>query len=50
MWDIGRVRPYERNPRKNENAIDAVTASINEFGFRVPIVVDGEGVSSSRGV
>lgn len=44
MWDIGRVKPYERNPRKNENAIDAVAASINEFGFRVPIVVDGEGV------
>jgi DNA modification methylase len=44
MWDIGRVKPYERNPRKNENAIDAVAASINEFGFRVPIVVDADGV------
>ncbi len=44
MWDIGRVKPYEKNPRKNEGAIDAVAKSIQEFGFRVPIVVDGDGV------
>jgi len=44
MWDIGRVKPYEKNPRKNEGAIDAVAKSIREFGFRVPIVVDGDGV------
>jgi DNA modification methylase len=44
MWQIGQVKPYEKNPRKNEGAIDAVAKSIREFGFRVPIVVDGEGV------
>jgi DNA modification methylase len=44
MWSIGRVKPYEKNPRKNEDAIDAVAKSIQEFGFRVPIVVDGDGV------
>ncbi|MFN7022352.1 MAG: DNA modification methylase [Phycisphaerales bacterium] len=44
MWEIGRVKPYEKNPRKNEGAIDAVAKSIQEFGFRVPIVVDGDGV------
>ncbi|MCW5775338.1 MAG: ParB N-terminal domain-containing protein, partial [Phycisphaeraceae bacterium] len=44
MWDIGRVKPYDKNPRKNEGAIDAVAKSIQEFGFRVPIVVDGDGV------
>jgi DNA modification methylase len=44
MWSIGRVKPYEKNPRKNEGAIDAVAKSIQEFGFRVPIVVDGDGV------
>jgi DNA modification methylase len=44
MWAIGRVKPYERNPRKNEGAIDAVAKSIAEFGFRVPIVVDRAGV------
>jgi hypothetical protein len=44
QWDIGRVTPYERNPRKNDDAVDAVASSIREFGFRVPIVVDAEGV------
>ena len=36
--------PYENNPRKNENAVDAVAESIREFGFKVPIVVDKENV------
>ncbi|MFN5661695.1 MAG: ParB N-terminal domain-containing protein, partial [Planctomyces sp.] len=44
MWPLANVKPYEKNPRKNEGAIDAVAKSIAEFGFRVPIVVDGEGV------
>lgn len=32
--------PYARNPRKNRKAIDAVAASLKEFGFQQPIVVD----------
>jgi DNA modification methylase len=44
MWDIARVKPYEHNPRKNEGAVEAVAKSIREFGFRVPLVVDAEGV------
>jgi DNA modification methylase len=44
MWPLANVKPYEKNPRKNENAIEAVAKSIAEFGFRVPIVVDGDGV------
>ena len=32
--------PYENNPRNNDGAVDAVAASIREFGFRVPIIVD----------
>ncbi len=38
------VRPYEANPRQNDEAVDAVARSIKEFGFRQPIVVDGDGV------
>ena len=38
------MTPYERNPRKNEAAIDAVAASIKNFGFKVPIVIDKDGV------
>lgn len=34
------LRPYENNPRENDHAVPAVVASIREFGFRVPLVVD----------
>lgn len=40
---IGDVRPYEDNPRDNEGAVSAVAASIREFGFQQPIVVDADG-------
>lgn len=36
--------PYENNPRLNDEAVDAVAASIREFGFKVPIVVDKNNV------
>jgi|TARA_B110000238_G_scaffold33882_1_gene34960 ParB-like chromosome segregation protein Spo0J len=36
------VIPYENNPRNNKEAVDKVAASIKEFGFRQPIVVDEE--------
>jgi ParB-like chromosome segregation protein Spo0J len=42
LIDIGRVIPYARNPRRNEKAISKVAASIKEYGFRQPIVVDEE--------
>src|SRR5262249_37792887 len=32
-------RPYDRNPRKNEQAVDRMIASILEFGFKIPILV-----------
>lgn len=41
---INEVKPYENNPRKNDNAVDAVAASIREFGFRVPCVIDRNNV------
>lgn len=42
--DIGKVKPYEGNPRDNEQAIPLVARSIQEFGFRNPIVVDKDKV------
>ena len=36
--------PYEQNPRRNDGAVDAVAASIKEFGFKVPIVIDKDNV------
>lgn len=47
MMPIGDVVPYEKNPRLNDQAVDAVASSIREFGFRVPIVVDSKGVVAS---
>lgn len=38
------LKPYERNPRKNDEAVKYVKASIEEFGFKVPIVIDKDGV------
>ena len=33
------IIPYEKNPRRNDNAVDAVAESIKQFGFKVPCVV-----------
>jgi len=44
LQDIEAVRPYESNPRLNDQAVEAVAKSLREFGFRQPIVVDPEGV------
>jgi len=41
---IDAIRPYEGNPRVNDQAVDAVAASLKEFGFRQPIVADADGV------
>lgn len=41
---IDDVIPYENNPRKNDQAVDSVAASIREFGFRQPIILDADGV------
>lgn len=41
---IKDIRPYEHNPRSNDGAVDAVAASIKEFGWQQPIVVDKDGV------
>lgn len=37
---IDEIIPYEKNPRKNDNAVDKVAESIKEFGFKVPIIID----------
>ncbi len=44
MWSLDRIKPYENNPRINDDAVADVVQSINEFGFRQPIVVDTAGV------
>lgn len=34
------IKPYENNPRNNDEAVEPVANSIKEFGFKVPIVID----------
>ena len=37
---IKALKPYKRNPRKNDKAVEYVANSIRQFGFKVPIVID----------
>lgn len=38
---VAELIPYAKNPRKNDNAVDAVAESIKQFGFKIPIIIDG---------
>ena len=42
MISVSDLKPYAKNPRKNDNAVDAVAASIREFGFKVPLVIGAD--------
>ena len=39
--NVDELIPYKYNPRKNDKAVEFVANSIKEFGFKVPIIVDG---------
>jgi len=41
---IDSIKPYSRNPRRNDTAVAAVADSIKRYGFRQPIVVDLNGI------
>lgn len=41
---LSEITPYEKNPRKNDDAVEYVANSIREFGWKVPIVIDRDGV------
>ena len=38
------LKPYENNPRINDDAVEIVASSIAEFGFKVPVVLDADNV------
>ena len=47
LWPIDRLRPYERNPRTHSEAqVDQIAASMVEFGWTNPVLVDGKAASS----
>lgn len=41
---INKIQPYEHNPRKNDKAVPYVKKSIEEFGFKVPVIIDENNV------
>lgn len=41
---LEEIRPYEKNPRNNDVAVEYVANSIKEFGFRNPIIIDKDGI------
>lgn len=42
-WSLERLIHYAGNPRKNDHAVEQAAEAIREFGFRVPVVIRGEG-------
>ena len=44
LWPLDRLRPYERNPRTHSEAqVDQIAASMVEFGWTNPVLVDEQG-------
>lgn len=41
---ITEIKPYDKNPRKNDGAVDAVAESIKQCGYCAPIVIDEDNV------
>ena len=44
MKKISEVKPYVRNPRKNDKTVDLLVEVIPKVGFNVPLVIDHNGV------
>lgn len=42
-WPVERLRPYERNPRKNDHVVSKMVDALREFGFRVPLLAKSDG-------
>ena len=39
---VDELRAYDKNPRRNDDAVEYVANSIREFGFKVPVVIDNK--------
>lgn len=42
-WELAKLRPYPNNPRKNEPALHRMVGALEEFGFRIPILIKSDG-------
>lgn len=43
IWHIDKLVLYARNPRKNDDAVDRMCASIREYGFKIPVLARSDG-------
>src|SRR5215467_5285299 len=43
VWNIDRLVFYAKNPRKNDAAVDRMVASIQEYGFKIPVLARSSG-------
>src|SRR5450432_2453994 len=43
IWPVDKLVFYARNPRKNDPAVDRMCGSIREFGFKIPVLIRGDG-------
>jgi hypothetical protein len=43
VWSVHKFVPYVRNPRKNDAAVDRMSASIQEFEFKIPVLARSDG-------
>lgn len=44
MLPVNQIKPYVRNPRKNDKTVELLCKVIPKVGFNVPLVVDPNGV------
>lgn len=42
--NINEIKEYNKNPRNNDNSIKDVAESIKQFGFKIPILIDEDGI------
>jgi hypothetical protein len=42
-WPVSRLRPYEKNPRRNDAVVPKMVEVLQEFGFRIPILAKSDG-------
>lgn len=42
--ELSALKPYDKNPRKNDDAVNYVLKSIKSYGFKIPLVVDSDNV------
>lgn len=43
LWPVSKLKPYVKNPRKNDSAVERMAEVLNEYGFRYPLLVRSSG-------